>query len=196
MTYFVTGATGFIGRRLVKELLQKRGTVYFLVRKKDPKVLSKLYDYWGVDKKRAIAVKGDLSKRRLGVAKKDLEAMRGKVRHMFHLAAIYDITASAEVQEQINVEGTRQAVLLAGDLKAKCFHHVSSIAAAGLYSGVFREDMFTEATGLSKSPYHRTKHESEGVVRHECPVPWRVYGPSILSISPVRESPTTMPGRY
>lgn len=180
MTYFVTGATGFIGRRLVKELLQKRGTVYFLVRKKDPKVLSKLYEYWGVDKKRAIPVKGDLSKRRLGVGKKDLETMRGKVRHMFHLAAIYDITASAEVQEQVNVEGTRQAVMLAGELKAKCFHHVSSIAAAGLYSGVFREDMFAEATGLAKSPYHRTKHESEGVVRHECPVPWRVYRPGIV----------------
>ena len=33
MTYFVTGATGFIGRRLVKKLLARRGTtVYFLVR--------------------------------------------------------------------------------------------------------------------------------------------------------------------
>ena len=34
MTYFVTGATGFIGKRLVKKLLARRGTtVYFLVRK-------------------------------------------------------------------------------------------------------------------------------------------------------------------
>ena len=180
MTYFVTGATGFIGRRLVKELLTKRGTVYFLVRKKDPKVLSALYEYWGVDRKRAVAVKGDLGKRRLGVSKKDVETMRGKVRHVFHLAAIYDITATAEDQEAINVEGTRQAVTLAGELKAGCFHHVSSIAAAGLYNGVFREDMFTEATGLGKSPYHRTKHESEGVVRNECPVPWRVYRPGIV----------------
>ena len=33
MQYFVTGATGFIGKRLVKTLLERRGsTVYFLLR--------------------------------------------------------------------------------------------------------------------------------------------------------------------
>jgi thioester reductase-like protein len=33
MQYFVTGATGFIGKRLVKKLLARRGTtVHFLVR--------------------------------------------------------------------------------------------------------------------------------------------------------------------
>ena len=34
MQYFVTGATGFIGKRLVKTLLARRGsTVYFLLRR-------------------------------------------------------------------------------------------------------------------------------------------------------------------
>nr|MBA2549333.1 SDR family oxidoreductase [Burkholderiaceae bacterium] len=33
MTYFVTGATGFIGKRLVKKLVARNnGVVYFLVR--------------------------------------------------------------------------------------------------------------------------------------------------------------------
>ncbi|MFK8016413.1 MAG: SDR family oxidoreductase [Gammaproteobacteria bacterium] len=180
MTYFVTGATGFIGRRLVNELLKKRGTVYFLVRRKDPKVLASLYEYWGVDRKRAVAIKGDLTKKQLGVSKKDRDTMAGNVRHVYHLAALYDITAPEELQEQVNVEGTRQAVSLAEGIKAKCFHHVSSIAAAGLYKGVFREDMFAEATGLSKSPYHRTKHDAEGVVRTECSIGWRVYRPGIV----------------
>jgi len=44
---------------------------------------------------------------------------------------------------------------------------VSSIAAAGLYEGVFREDMFEEAENLDH-PYFRTKHESEKIVRKEC----------------------------
>ncbi len=38
---------------------------------------------------------------------------------------------------------------------------MSSIAAAGLYDGVFREDMFEEAEDLDH-PYFRTKHDSEG----------------------------------
>ena len=63
-----------------------------------------------------------------------------------------------------NVEGTRHAVEFAQAIAAGCFHHVSSIAAAGLYDGVFREDMFDEAEELDH-PYFKTKHDSEGIVR-------------------------------
>ena len=64
-------------------------------------------------------------------------------------------------------------------MQAGCFHHVSSIAAAGLYDGVFREDMFDEAEELDH-PYFRTKHDSEGIVRKECKRPWRIYRPAIV----------------
>ncbi len=57
---------------------------------------------------------------------------------------------------------------------------VSSIAAAGLYRGTWREDMFDEAQNLDTHPYFRTKHDSEGVVRNECERPWRVYRPGIV----------------
>jgi thioester reductase-like protein len=30
------------------------------------------------------------------------------------------------------------------------------------------------------SPYHRTKFESEKIVREECPVPWRIYRPAVV----------------
>ena len=68
---------------------------------------------------------------------------------------------------------------LATALKAGCFHHTSSIAAAGLYTGVFREDMFDEAEGLD-DPYLRTKHDSEGLVRNDCKIPWRIYRPGMV----------------
>ena len=61
-------------------------------------------------------------------------------------------------------------VEFADAVKAGCFHHVSSIAAAGLYDGVFREDMFEEAEDLDH-PYFNTKHVSEGIVRTECKRP-------------------------
>ena len=44
------------------------------------------------------------------------------------------------------------------------FHHASSIAVAGTYEGFFTEDMFDEGQPLP-SPYHRTKFESEKLVR-------------------------------
>ena len=68
---------------------------------------------------------------------------------------------------------------LARALEAERLHHVSSIAVAGEYKGRFEEDMFDEGQKLP-SPYHRTKFESERIVREQPYVPWRVYRPGIV----------------
>lgn len=179
MSYFVTGATGFIGRFLVSNLLKRKGTIHVLLRKGSEKKLDAIAASMGWDRKRIVVVTGDLSKPRLGLPAAKVKALQGKVQHFFHLAAIYDLSADAASQQVANIDGTRHAIELAGAIKAGCFHHTSSIAAAGLYPGVFREDMFEEAEGL-KDPYLRTKHESEGIVRKECKVPFRIYRPSMV----------------
>jgi NAD(P)-dependent dehydrogenase (short-subunit alcohol dehydrogenase family) len=177
---FLTGATGFIGRNLVERLLRREGTVFALVRAGSRGRLEELRTAWGADGARVVPIAGDLSQPGLGVSEEDLLTLRGSVDHLFHLAAIYDMAADAEAQEVANVEGTRHAVELAGTIEVGCFHQVSSIAAAGLYKGVWREDMFEEAENLDTHPYFRTKHESERVVREECSRPWRVYRPGIV----------------
>ena len=181
MHYFVTGASGFIGKRLVRKILGRKGAiVYFLARDPSPARLKSLYRYWGVDEKRAIPVAGDVTRPGLGVSKTEQKKLAAAgVRHFFHLAAVYDLKASAEQQQAANVTGTRNVVAFANEIGAGCFHHVSSIAAAGLYEGVFREDMFEQAENLDH-PYFSTKHESEKIVRKECRVPWRVYRPGIV----------------
>ncbi|HEY2715696.1 MAG TPA: SDR family oxidoreductase [Solirubrobacterales bacterium] len=180
MGYFVTGATGFIGRNLVERLLRRESEIYVLVRAGSRGRLEELRTGWGADGARVVPIAGDLTQPGLGVSEEDLLTMRGEIDHFFHLAAIYDITAKAAVQELANVEGTRHALELAGALDAGVFHQVSSIAAAGLYRGRWREDMFDEAERLDNNPYFRTKHESERLVREESPRPWRVYRPGIV----------------
>jgi NAD(P)-dependent dehydrogenase (short-subunit alcohol dehydrogenase family)/thioester reductase-like protein len=105
--------------------------------------------------------------------------MKGQIDAVYHLAAVYDLGADEDSQVQVNIEGTRNLVEFAKAIDAGHVHHVSSIAAAGLYEGVFREDMFDEAEGLDH-PYFMTKHQSEKIVRKECRVPWTVYRPALV----------------
>jgi NAD(P)-dependent dehydrogenase (short-subunit alcohol dehydrogenase family)/thioester reductase-like protein len=115
----------------------------------------------------------------LGIEKEQVAELRGMIEHFFHLAAVYDMTAPAERNTAVNVGGTTHAVELARAIDAKHLHHVSSIAVAGTYKGVFGEDMFDEGQRLP-SPYHRTKFESERIVREQPYVAWRVYRPGIV----------------
>jgi NAD(P)-dependent dehydrogenase (short-subunit alcohol dehydrogenase family) len=179
VNYFVTGATGFIGRFLVERLLARGGTVFALVRPGSRERLDALRSRWGAGPHRVLAVEGDLASPGLGVAEERLGELRGRVHHLFHLAAIYDMAASEESLFAANVEGTRHVLGFADVVAAGCVHHVSSIAAAGRYPGVFREDMFEEAEDF-RDPYSESKHESEALVRRECRRPWRVYRPGVV----------------
>ena len=174
MTYLVTGGTGFLGRHLVARLLERGGDVHVVAR--DPGAPSLRELSAANDRLKIIA--GDLGHARLGLDDAVVEALRGRINHCFHVAGLYDLQAGARALEEVNVEGTRRVLELAGELGAGTFHHVSSIAVAGSHAGRFTEEMLEEGQPLPH-PYHRTKYEAERLVRAG-PLAWRVYRPAIV----------------
>jgi len=177
MAYFITGATGFIGRHLVQLLAARGDPIYVLVRPGSGTRLERVVRDCAEHGSVIVPVEGDLDKPLLGVRRPEL--LLGKIHHFMHLGAVYDLDADAAHLERANVGGTQHALDLAHEIRAGCFHLVSSIAVAGRYPGAFTEDMFEQACGLDH-PYFRTKHESERLVRTACRIPWRIYRPGMV----------------
>lgn len=181
MNYLVTGATGFIGRFLVGRLLQREDAqVHVLVRKSSKAKFEALQRRAGEAGERLHAVYGDIAREGV-IPAAERKKLAGKIDHLFHLAAVYDMNMDDRTGDAVNNEGTRNVVKLAnalgGDIR---LHHVSSVAVAGgSFDGRFTEDMFDQGQDLAH-PYFRTKFESEKIVREGAKVPFRIYRPGAV----------------
>ena len=174
MASLVTGATGFIGRHLVARLLARGEHVHLVVR---PSSLTRAHALF--ESERVDIVEGDVALPLLGLSEDWIAAARGTVARVFHLAALYDLRAEAAEVERAGVLGTRNALELAGALRAGCLNHVSSVAVAGRHSGTFTEQDLDLGQTMP-TPYHAAKFEAERIVRGQTEVPWRIYRPSIV----------------
>ena len=196
MNYFVTGATGFIGRYLVERLLERGGTVHVLVRAQSRDKFEALQDGCGEAGAKLLPVWGDITEPGL-VSTEDFKALKGKLDHVFHCAAVYDMNVDDATAERANIDGTRNVVdfvnALGGEVR---LHHVSSIVVAGdNYNGTFTENMLDQGQSHNH-PYFRTKFEAEMLVREECRAPWRVYRPGAVVGSSVNGAMDKVDGPY
>jgi len=171
----VTGGTGFIGRHLLRQLAQRDGATFVLVRPASRERLEAFIDSIG-GRESLRPVAGDITEPELGLSAADVSRLEGA--DVYHLAAVYDLEAGISVNQDVNVEGTRHVVELAQRIGGR-LHHMSSIAVAGSgWKGKFTEEMFAEGQVLDH-PYYRTKYDAEKIVR-DSGVRFRIYRPGLV----------------
>jgi NAD(P)-dependent dehydrogenase (short-subunit alcohol dehydrogenase family) len=193
--YLVTGASGFIGKHLLDALVQRGETIHCLVRPSSADRFRDLVETrWPSARSQIVMLAGDVGAPHCGLSPDKIKELGNSVKHMFHLAALYDMTAGIEESQKANVDGTRNACRLAESLDAT-LHYASSTAVAGDFKGFFREDMFDEGQ-KHKSPYFRTKFLAEKLVREECQTAYRIYRPGAVVGSSVDGEADKIDGIY
>lgn len=174
---FLTGATGFIGKRLLPKLAEENEVV-ILVR--EPSI-EKAKDW--INKKRLKNIKivaGDLEKERLGISDTDVDEIFNNLDYIFHLAAFYDPSLSSRRVFEISLEGTKRLVLLAQRVKnLKAFVHVSTAYCVGLREGVILEDRLIKPKGF-RNAYEEAKFKTEIFLKKKENFPLVVIRPTVV----------------
>src|SRR5918999_2042219 len=127
----LTGYPGFIGRRLADRLLEAGASITALV---EPRMAATAREASGG---RVEVLEGDIAKRRLGLADADWERLTAEVRHVFHLAAVYDLSVPLELAQRVNVDGTGNVLELCRDCeRLERLNYVRTAHVAGGCEGV------------------------------------------------------------
>ena len=188
---FITGFPGFIGKRLVRALLDADAEtkVAALV---EPKMASAArgaaaelqtgaHSNGGGDAGRIEIVEGDITDQHLGLTAEVYERLAGETTAVFHLAAIYNLAVPLEIAQKVNVDGTGNVI----EFCAQCdnlerHNYVSTAYVAGDRRGVVYEHELIQGQWF-KNHYESTKFQAEVWVRETMDkIPTTIYRPAIV----------------
>ncbi|OLS35628.1 hypothetical protein BTR22_14320 [Alkalihalophilus pseudofirmus] len=163
MNIFLTGSTGFLGGKLIKNLIEDTShQLYVLVRnmEKGMKVKSA---FTAEEQERIHLLKGDITDVACGLSKENLKQLNNNIDAFYHLAALvkFDLDLRDELFA-INYNGTKHALDLAVKLGVESFHYVSTAYTVGKRSlGV--EELYDPSAEYN-NPYEESKVKSEHLV--------------------------------
>ena len=150
MTVLVTGANGFIGSAVVRELLEKGENVRCLVRK-----TSSMNNLKGLVVELAFGDIRDINSIRIALEGCD---------SVYHLAAIYaNWLPNPGVMYQVNEEGTRNVLTACKDTGIQKTVYCSSVAALGAHGKTPANESAQFNLNSTKDHYYMSKFRAEQV---------------------------------
>lgn len=191
---FLTGATGFVGAFLLRELLDKTtANIHCLVRARTKveakeRLRSTMLDYgiWeDALESRIRVLPGDLEQPLLGLTTDEFKSLSEQLDAIYHCGAIVNFVKPYEALRAANVQGTQEVLRLACGGRAKVLHYISSIAVFSIthYTGLVSEKIFPHEVDGLPDGYSQSKWVAEQLVvaaMHQG-LPVRIYRPGILS---------------
>jgi thioester reductase-like protein len=178
---FVTGYPGFIGRRLVRGLLDADHEARVVALVEQDQLPHAQEDAAAIAPGRIEVLPGDISQRDLGIGQDQHERLASETTEVFHLAAIYNLAVPLEVAQRVNVDGTGNML----ELCARCeqlarLNYVSTAYVAGDRKGVVYEHELALGQGF-KNHYESTKFQAELWVQIRMrEIPTTIYRPAIV----------------
>jgi nucleoside-diphosphate-sugar epimerase len=166
--YFVTGATGFIGGEIVKQLVGRGHKVVALVRSPDKAVMLK-----------ALGVEihpGDITDR------ETIKAPMTGADGVFHVAAWYKVGVKEPLADQINVDGTRNVLKTMCTLEIPRGVYTSTVAVFSDTRGTVPDETY-RYDGPHLSEYDRTKwiaHYRVALPKIEAGLPLTIVMPGLV----------------
>ncbi len=181
----VTGATGFLGVQLVRELLERQpnATLALLIRDRAGQSAQQRADAFipVPDRLRVQVFAGDVSEPNCGLNASDYKRLSAKTTRVIHSAATVRFDHTLDEARHINVEGTRHILDFAGGARAlRSFAYVGTAYVAGERSGLVRENELNVGQHF-RNTYEQTKAEAEALVQSRLTsLPGVILRPSII----------------
>ena len=181
----VTGATGFLGIQLVRELLTQKptATLALLIRNSAAQSAQQRADSFipAADRSRVQVYSGDVSQPECGLDPAVYARLLSETTRVVHSAATVRFDHSLDEARRINVEGTRHVLDFASAAPGlRSFAYVGTAYVAGERSGLIREDELAVGQGY-RNTYEQTKAEAEALVQSRlASLPGMILRPSII----------------
>lgn len=178
MNILLTGATGFIGRRLVQELLAQKHKIFVLTRPQSKERAKSLLNNNDIN-----FIEGDIEDTDVLSHISVVSQIIDQIECVVHLAALYDLQASLTDSYMSNVIGTQNIVNLVGKMKnLKYFHYFSTYGVNTPLKGRVMEDDLAQDEFPFPDPYTKTKNDAEHMVRTRMPdsVKTIIHRPGII----------------
>ncbi|MEI9997393.1 MAG: SDR family oxidoreductase [Rhizomicrobium sp.] len=172
----MTGATGFIGSRIVRQLLTQGREVIALVRGGTQQELA-LRRCSGLG--RLTVVAGDVMGPNLGLSGEDLAMVQSTISQIVHAAAVYRLDISWAEAMKTNVQGTANVLAIFGARNDIELHYISSITVAGR-AAASTPELPVDAPADFRNHYERSKWHAEKIVGGNGVMPTRIYRPGIV----------------